>query len=74
MKQSKDLYQPSIFGGEISQASEIGAASDAYEIIKTVTKLRNTQIAFLSGTINPTSAQNFSAYLNANLGRHVKVS
>lgn len=75
MKQSikNDLYQPSVFGGNISQASEINAASDAYTIIKEACRNKSTQIAFLSGTINPISASNFADYVNSSLGRKVDV-
>lgn len=74
MKQStNDLYQPSVFGGNISQASEINAASDAYTIIKEACRNKSTQIAFLSGTINPISANNFANYVNSSLGRRVEV-
>ena len=42
---------------------EINAASNAYDIIKAISG-KSAQIAFLSGTINPISAENFANFLN----------
>lgn len=68
------LYQPSEFGGERSQASEVGAADDAYTIIDAVGSNKQIQLAFLSGTINPLSAKNFAEILNKFYGRKVVVN
>lgn len=68
------LYQPSEYGGEKSQTNEITAASDAYDIIDAVSKNKKAQVAFLSGTINKSSAENFANYVNKKFGRKIEVS
>lgn len=67
------LYQPSEYGGNKSQLSEITAAQAAYEIIAAVCRAKETQIAFLSGTINPISANNLANYLNKTYNRRIRV-
>jgi len=69
------LYMPSEYGpnSNRSQESEVNAASDAYTIIDGMAKQKNAQIAFLSGTIHPVSAQNFCDYVNKQYGRHLAV-
>lgn len=51
---------------------EINAASNAYDIIKAISG-KSAQIAFLSGTINPISAENFANFLNKRFSRKIKV-
>lgn len=53
-------------------ASEIVAARSAYDIIKTASS-GSAQVAFLSGTINPKSAENLATFLNKRFNRKVKV-
>ena len=70
------LYMPSDFSetdNQVSQSQEITAASDAYKIIKTIISKSDVQLAFLSGTINPVSAENFSDYLNGRYSRRMVV-
>ncbi len=69
------LYMPSEYGpsSDRSQENEVRAAADAYAIIDGMAKQKDAQIAFLSGTIHPDSAQNFCQYLNRYYGRHLAV-
>ena len=69
------LYMPSEYGptSDRSQENEVRAAADAYTIIDGMAKQKDAQIAFLSGTIHPESAQNFCQYLNRYYGRHLAV-
>ena len=69
------LYMPSEYGPESdrSQENEVRAAADAYTIIDSMAKQKDAQIAFLSGTIHPDSAQNFCQYLNRYYGRNLAV-
>lgn len=69
------LYMPSEYGPESdrSQENEVRAAADAYTIIDGMAKQKDAQIAFLSGTIHPDSAQNFCQYLNRYYGRNLAV-
>ena len=69
------LYMPSEYGpsSDRSQENEVRAASDAYTIIEGMAKQKDAQIAFLSGTIHPESAQNFCEFLNRRYGRNLAV-
>lgn len=67
------LYMPSEYGGDRSQENEVNAASDAYTIIDGMSKQKDAQIAFLSGTIHPVSAENFCNFLNRRYGRNLAV-
>ena len=67
------LYMPSEHGGERSQENEVRAAADAYTIIDGMSKQKGAQIAFLSGTIHPISAENFCSLLNKYYGRNLAV-
>lgn len=69
------LYMPSEYGpaSDRSQENEVRAAADAYTIIDGMAKQKDAQIAFLSGTIHPESAQNFCDFLNRRYGRRLEV-
>ena len=69
------LYMPSEYGpnSDRSQENEVRAATDAYTIVEGMAKQRDAQIAFLSGTIHPISAQNFCDFLNRRYGRNMAV-
>ena len=69
------LYMPSEYGpnSDRSQENEVRAAADAYTIVEGMAKQSGAQIAFLSGTIHPISAQNFCDFLNRRYGRNMAV-
>lgn len=67
------LYQP--LNEQGASQNEKTAASDAYQIIQAVGGApSNVQVTFLSGTINPISAENFAEYLNKKFHRSLVVA
>ena len=65
------LYMPSEFNSksQISQADAIQRAKEAVTIIQQACSNEQLQLAFLSGTINPDSADNFIRFLRLKYNR-----